>query len=70
MSIFTESRTFLAGAGANHIDIVCLRHGLGGNVTRPRRPGEPQFPECLDWLRQHQHLTGVGARPGRTTTTA
>ncbi len=58
MSVFTEVRTFLAEVGANRIDSCAYDTAWVATLRAPGDPTAPQFPECLEWLRQHQHFDG------------
>ncbi len=58
MSIFTEARTFLTEAGANRINSSAYDTAWVATLRAADDPATPQFPECLDWIRQHQHVDG------------
>jgi halimadienyl-diphosphate synthase len=58
MSIYSEVRAFLSGVGANLIDSCAYDTAWVATLPEPGHPLTPQFPDCLDWLRMHQHFDG------------
>lgn len=58
MSIFTEAHAFLEGVGANLVDSCAYDTAWVAALRDPEQPTVPQFPDCLDWLRLHQHFDG------------
>lgn len=58
MSVFAEARTFLARVGANLTDSCAYDTAWVALLRDPRDARTPQFPDCLDWLRMHQHFDG------------
>jgi halimadienyl-diphosphate synthase len=66
MNVFEEVHTFLAAVGGNVTDScaydTALLAALRAPGTATPRPA-PRFPECLAWLRSHQHADGSWGAP-------
>jgi len=63
MSVLAQARTFLGAVGANLIDSCAYDTAWVAALREPGHPAMPRFPECLDWLRTHQHEDGSWGAP-------